>query len=460
MERICQWIDDNKDNMLQTLRRWIAIPSLKAEAAEGAPFGKEVRRALDAALHDGETMGFAIRDLEGYAGDIRMGPMDTDPLAILAHLDIVPVGDSWTVDPFAGVIDGDRFIGRGAVDDKGPAVAALYAMKAVQAAGIPLKREVRLILGCDEESGMEDIAYYLKHHDLPKEGFSPDAQYPVINTEKGILGLNLTAPPAADGLTAKRINVGERRNVIPGTASALIEGDEALCDHINSLAREMAVAVEADMTADGIELKAKGVAGHSSLPETAKNAIGELLLMLRALGATGPLKALTDMVGVEYDGDSLGIACSDKTSGALTCNIGVLRYDSNGFYAELDIRFPLLCDGKRAAEMVQLAFGDTMTVETASYKEPHHVPPGSKLVTALLDAYHIQTGRAKECIAIGGGTYARCLKEGVAFGATFPEEEEVAHQADEYIRIDTLMQSVKIIARAIILLAGREGTDA
>lgn len=459
MDRICRWIDNHKDDIIHTLQRWIAIPSIKGEPAEGAPFGREVGRALDAALRDGESMGFATRNLEGYAGDIRMGPPDADPLAILTHLDVVPAGDGWTADPFTGAADGDRVFGRGASDDKGPGVAALYAMKAVMEAEIPLKREVRLILGCDEETGMGDMAYYKERHDLPGEGFSPDARYPVINTEKGILGLKLTAPPAEEGLIVKRIAVGVRRNVIPGAASALIEGGEALCGHINSLAREMAVAVEADMAADGIELKARGVAGHASLPELAKNAIGELLLMLRALGVKGPLKTLADTIGAEYDGSSLGIACSDRTSGALTCNLGVLRYDQNGLYAELDIRFPLLCDGKRVAEMVQSAFGDAVDVRTMIYLAPHHVPENSGLVTALLDAYHTQTGRPKECLAIGGGTYARCLEEGVAFGAAFPEEVEVAHQADEYIRIDSLMQSAKIIARAIVLLAGEEGTQ-
>jgi len=459
MEKICQWIDEHKDEIIQTLQSWISVPSLKADAAEGAPFGKETRRILDMALGDAEAMGFATRDLEGYAGDVRMGPLDQDPLAILTHLDIVPVGDGWTVDPFAGVVDGDRILGRGSVDDKGPGVAALYAMKAVLESGVPLKREVRLILGCDEETGMGDILYYTNRVGMPREGFSPDAMYPVINTEKGQLGIRLTAPATGDGLKVKRIAVGERRNVIPGKASALIDGDEALCARINSLAKEMAVAVEAEMAEGGVLLKAKGIPGHASLPEIAKNAIGELLLMLRALGVQGPLKALADNVGVEYDGDSLGVACSDQTSGALTCNLGILRYDENGLYAELDIRFPLLCDGKRVLETVKAAFAGMLNAEEASYSAPHHVSPNSKLVTALLDAYHTQTGRPKECMAIGGGTYARCLAEGVAFGATFPEEEEKAHQADEYIRIETLMLNVKIIARAILLLAGREGAE-
>ena len=459
MEQICQWIDDHKEDMLKTLQRWIAIPSLKGEAEENAPFGKEVRHALDVALKDGRDMGFAVRDLKGYAGDISMGPRGNDALAILAHLDIVPVGDGWTVDPFGGVIDGGRIIGRGTSDDKGPAVAALYAMKAVLESAKPLKREVRLILGCDEESGMEDMQYYRQHADMPKEGFSPDAMYPVINTEKGLLALALKAAPAQDGLQVKKIAVGERHNVIPGKASAVIEGDKALCEHINKLAKEMLVSVEAEMSGDDILLSARGIAGHASMPENAKNAIGELLLMLRAIGVQGPLKTLADAIGVEYDGDSLGICCQDKTSGALTCNLGILRYDENGLHAVIDIRYPLLCNGEMLAQTVQATLGDAFTVEVEGLHKPHHVSEHSELVTALLDAYYLQTGRTRECIAIGGGTYARMLEEGVAFGALFPGEAETAHQADEYMNIDTLIQSAKIFARAIVLLAEQKETE-
>ncbi len=459
MDQICQYIDNHKDELIQTIQRWVAIQSLKGEAAEGAPFGQAVKQALDTALSDGQAMGFATRNLEGYAGDISMGPVGVNPLAILAHLDIVPVGDGWSVDPFAGVVQEDRIIGRGVADDKGPAVAALFAMKAVLQSGRSLKREVRLILGCDEESGMGDMKYYIANHDMPREGFSPDAAYPVINTEKGMVGIKLTAPAAAQGLKVKKIAVGERHNVIPGNASAVIEGDEAMVGQINSLAREMSVAVKAEPTAEGILLSAKGIAGHASMPQNARNAIGELLLMLRALGVQGPLKALADFIGVEYNGNSLGIACSDKTSGALTCNLGILRYDEQGMYAELDIRFPLLCNGKMVAKIIESTFGDALKTEMISHSEPHHVSPRSKLVSALLDAYHTQTGRPAECIAIGGGTYARCLQEGVAFGATFPEDEDTAHQADEHLKIETLMQNVKIMARAILMLAGEQETE-
>ncbi len=455
MQDLSTIIDELRDDMTKTLRRWIQIPSVKGEPAPGAPFGAEVRRALDVALEDAKAMGFEVRNFDGYAGDVRMGPLGVEPLAILAHLDVVPAGDGWKVDPFGAEIDGDRMYGRGTSDDKGPAVAALYAMYALKKAGVPLKREVRLILGCDEESGWECMKYYTAHCDMPKTGFSPDASYPVINTEKGMLGISLHAPYAKDGLYVKEINVGERTNVIPGVATALVAGDAAFCEHVNQLAGDMHIQVEAEARPGGMTLlTSSGVPGHAAFPEEAKNAIGQLLIMLRALGVSGALRTLADQIGMEYDGLGLGIRCKDETSGSLTCNLGILRYnEQDGLYATLDIRYPILCSHQALSKCVRDALAG-IDVTVTSQKDPHHVAPNSKLVTALLDAYHEVTDRPRECIPTGGGTYARVLEEGVAFGSQFPEDEELAHQAGEYISLNALMLNLRIFARAIEKLQG------
>ncbi len=445
METVHQMIEENKTELIETLKKWIRVPSVKGPAEPGAPFGGAVRKALETALADAKAMGFETRNFDNYAGDVRMGPLGVDPLGFLVHLE--------------GIVEGDRLVGRGASDDKGPAAAALYAMNAVKRSGVPLKREVRLIFGCDEESGWDDIAYYTAHCDMPRTGFSPDASYPVINTEKGLLVLELRAKAAADGLKVLNVSVGERHNVIPGVAAALIAGEAGDCDHINALAREMTLNVTARPAEGGIRLTAEGILGHAAYPEIARNAIGELLLMLRALGVTGALKTLADTVGLEYDGKGLGVAVRDDTSGPLTCNLGVLRYDENGLYAVLDFRYPLLAHSGRIVEAVGAALGSDIEVTITADKEPHHVAPNSELVTALLNAYHTETGRPRECVATGGGTYARCLEEGVAFGAAFPEDEDVAHHADEYILLDALIQNVRILARAVIDLGGGAEED-
>lgn len=447
-------IDQLQDKMNELLDRWLRIPSVRAEEIPGAPFGEETRKMLTVALNDAKAMGFDVRDFDGYAGDVRMGPEGQDPLGILAHLDVVPAGDGWDTDPFEPVVKDGRLYARGSGDDKGPAVAALLAMLAVKEAGIPLNREVRLILGCSEETSWDDMAYYKAHCDMPRTGFSPDASYPIINTEKGMLLVSLRSPYEKNGLV-RSIRVGERHNVVPGEAEAELNGDEALAARALEIAGKLGFEADA-VVADGIiQLHTLGATGHAAYPEAAKNALGELLLILKELGVTGGLRTLADTVGMEYDGLSLGIRCQDETSGPLTCNLGILHYDEeNGLYATLDIRYPILCDHKALSAALTAAVSDGLTATIDSQKEPHHVAPNSKLIQCLLDAYHEVTGLPRECLSTGGGTYAKCLDEGVAFGCVFPGEEELAHQANEYITLDSMMKNVRIIAHAIEKLAG------
>lgn len=445
-----QIIDGFKQEMLDTLSRWINVPSVKGEEAPGAPFGVEVRRALDVALADAEAMGFSVRNFDGYAGDVRMGPEGVEPLAILAHVDVVPAGDGWSTDPFQAVVKDGKIYGRGTSDDKGPAVAALYAMYALKKAGVPLTREIRLILGCDEESGWGCMHHYLEHCDMPKAGFSPDANFPVINTEKGMLHLSVRGAYHKGGLV-KEISVGERCNVVPGSAVATVYGDEALCARAEDFAREQGYDLKAQAQADGTALlTVTGVPGHAAFPEGARNALGQLLVVLKALGAEGSLAVLADRVGAEYDGLSLGIRCKDEASGPLTCNLGILRYnEQDGLYATLDIRYPILCDHKALTRCIEAALAPEVSVTVDSQKDPHHVSPHSKLVKDLLDAYHEVTGLPREAVSTGGGTYARVLEEGVAFGSVFPGEEELAHQADEYMPVDSLVKNVQIFVYAL-----------
>lgn len=455
MDQLSTILEQLKPAMTETLRQWIRTPSVKGEAEPGAPFGRDVRHMLDKALADCEALGFPTKNVDGYAGhaDLGEGPTE-DALAILAHLDVVPVGDNWTKEPFGAAMKNGYMFGRGTSDDKGPAVAALYAMAAVRKAGIPLKRKVRLILGCDEESGWEDMKYYAAHETLPEMGFSPDADYPVINIEKGQLALRLNASPAKDGLQILRFYTGDRTNVIPGTATALVAGGDELIEKAKAVGKQHNWPVSARRTNEGIEITCEGIPGHAAYPEGGRNAIGQMLVILSALGAEGPVKTLADTIGTTYWGENLGAYVEDQMSGKLTCNMGIIRVDKEKVYATLDMRCPVLADhGQITASIRRHLPGFEVTV--AESKEPHYVPEESELVQGLLDAYHDVTGLEKKALAIGGGTYAKVLRQGVAFGASFPGDPEVAHQADEHIRMESLYQSMNIFAKAIVNLAGK-----
>ena len=451
MKKLEEILKSCEDEMLQTAQEWIRIPSVKGEPAENAPFGQHTREALDSALSVCKKLGFEVDDVDGYAMHAEMGEgSEQDALAVLCHLDVVPVGDGWTMDPFCGTIADGKLYGRGACDDKGPAAAALYAMKAVKELGIPLKRRVRLILGVDEETGSADMEYYKKARIMPRQGFSPDAAYPVINIEKGRVALELTGENDQSGLKVLQFNVGERFNVIPGNASALVEGGEELIERVNRLSLDFPVGATAENGA--VRLTTRGIPGHAAMPEGGRNAICQMLLVLKALGVKGALAELADQIGMTYYGEGLNIAMEDQISGKLTCSMGIIRVDEKKVYATLDLRCPVLCDLPSIPRLAQMELHH-LTVHCASSHPAHHVPASSTLVRSLLSAYEETTGLKGEAIAIGGGTYAESLEEGVAFGAQFPDDAEMAHQADEYITVESLKKNMRIFANAIIKLA-------
>ena len=251
-------------DMIETLQRWIRVPSVRADrSADNAPFGAQVRRALDTAMADIRRLGMEPRDIDGYCCDAEIGAGE-ETVAVLAHLDVVPEGDGWEHDPYGGEIIDGRLIGRGTSDDKGPGVAALFAMKAILDAGIPLKRKCRLILGCDEECGMQDLEYYEEKIGLPAMGFSPDANFPLINTEKGIMQMKLDAPLADERLMS--IACGTRANVVPGTAVAVLAGDwrEQAADAFD--VEDEDCAIETELVGGNTKVVVTGVPAHASTP--------------------------------------------------------------------------------------------------------------------------------------------------------------------------------------------------
>ena len=444
-------IDSYADEYAAMLSRWVSVPSVKGEPDDGAPFGADVRRMLDMAMVDCETFGLLTHVYDGYACDATLGDEDRETIAVLAHLDVVPVGDGWHYPPFGAQRVGDRIYGRGTGDDKGPAIAALFAMRAIREAKVPLKRSIRLILGCDEESGWEDMEWYCDHAKMPDVGFSPDASFPLINTEKGMIHTFVRGKLAKTGLQVKRLSVGERLNVIPGESCALAEGGAELAERVRAWAEKTGLPCEAEVTPEGVLLKAHGIPGHSAYPFECRNANGMLLLLLRELGVEGALKTLADAYPLEWNGTALGIACEDELSGPLTCNMGILRIEGDDVVASLDCRCPVSADLDALVAQIR-AHLPGMKLEGLSTKEPHHVPADSELVTSLLAAWHEETGLPAIPESTGGGTYAKVLKQGVAFGAGFPGDEDLAHQADEYVEIPKMIKACKIYANALLRL--------
>lgn len=439
-------------DMTETLARWVRVPSVRAErSAENAPFGAQVRRALEVAMEDMARLGMNPRDVDGYCCDAEIGTGD-EVIAVLAHLDVVPEGEGWHHDPYGAEIVNGRMVGRGTSDDKGPGVAALFAMKAIVDAGIPLRRRCRLILGCDEECGMQDLEYYEQKIGLPAKGFSPDAEFPLINTEKGIMQMKLDAP--MDDARLLKIACGTRCNVVPGTATALLAGDwrEAAAEAFQ--VEDEDCQIETALEDGNTRLTVTGVPAHASTPEKGKNAAKMLLAVLHRLEIGGaPVALLDEAAGEGDEGVGLGIAGSDAVSGRLTINLGLLSAGDGKISVTFDCRYPVFFSDETIGATVQKRLapaGFVMEPQHASH--PHHVPESSELVKKLMDVYNGITGEQARPFAIGGGTYARHLQEGVAFGMLFQGEPELAHQADESIDLANFAKAARIYAYAIVAL--------
>jgi succinyl-diaminopimelate desuccinylase len=309
------------------------------------------------------------------------------------------------------------------------------------------------------------MQYYKSKLPAPDYGFSPDAEFPVINIEKGGLGLLLTGCAEGGGeFPIVSMHAGERANVVPGAATATLstagQGFAELKARADAAATAHGFALTCEMgPGETAVLTATGSPAHASMPELGKNAAGMLLIALKEMKAGGPLykaiSALADKLGLAHDGENLGIKISDEESGALTCNLGLLRGDKNRITAQLDIRYPLSADEERMCGRAALALSGTgISLSKLSSHPPHHVPKEHKVVKGLLKVYAETTGLPGYAFSIGGGTYSRTMPNTVAFGFNFPGDTDTCHMPDEYVDIEKLMLSVKIFARAIAELAG------
>ena len=409
----------------------VRIDSSQADPLPGKPFGEGAAQALRRFLLLAESFGFATRNYDNYVGEVIFG--SGEPFAILCHLDVVPAGSGWTHDPFGGEIADGKIYGRGATDDKGPAVICLYCLKALKDAGFAPARTIKLIAGCNEETGWKCIEHYNACAEMPKEGFSPDADFPVIYAEKGILHVRLDYPLADAPFTALR--GGERENMV--------------CDYARAegAAFDPARGEKYGVTAEGDGIAAHGRAAHASTPEAGENAL-EKLLRYFAEESEGAARVVADL----FD-DRLGLRQLRDETGSLTLSPDVASYREGVLSVLADIRYPASMRREEILGRLE-ELGVPCTVLHA--QAPLLSEKEGALVSTLRRVYEQETGQAAEPIAIGGGTYARALERGAAFGPAFPGEPSTIHQKDEYISLDNVRRLLRIYCAAIRALTEGE----
>ena len=462
MTRLDEIVTTRRQAMIGDLREIVGVESVKGPAQPGAPFGPAISTALELMLAKGAAMGLIPKNLDGYAGHLEFGS-GAEIIGVLVHLDVVPAGEGWEHPPFGGAIENGRLYSRGAVDDKGPAIACLHALAAMREAGLQPKKRIRLILGGDEESGWDCMKHYLAHEECPAFGFSPDAEFPLIMAEKGHVNIELSRGWTDESAAQARIvsiKGGTRSNTVPESCRAVVAAPSERSQEIQALLSAFGSdSLTLDTDGDKLIIDVQGLAAHASQPEQGINAIGRLCLALRALQPVlskeqgDVLEVLGGRIGLTHDGAGLDIACCDGVSGALTLNLGLIDWSGEGVRAVLDVRYPVTADSGwlvgRAAMAVQ---GSGLVATVKSLIPPLHVPVEHPLVIKLMKVFAEKTGSTAPPIAIGGRTYACAIGTGVAYGPIFPGCPEVAHQHDEYIGLDELVLCARIYAAAMAAL--------
>lgn len=460
-EIIKKYFEENKDGLIADIKKLVKINSEKKEAKENMPFGEGTYIALKEALNIAKEMGFKTKNYENYVGTIDFN--EEEPcLDILAHLDVVPAGEGWSItDPYEPVVIDDKIYGRGSSDDKGPAICALYAMKAVKDLEIPLRKNVRLILGTDEESGSKDIEYY---YNIEKEApmtFSPDASFPVINTEKGGLQSCIYKTFEEDKAVPRiiSINSGNTINVIPSKAEVVIEGasKEYIENECKKCSERTNIKFNIKEQNNNIYIEALGTSGHASSPAKANNAATGILNLLSNMEFS-PSEGFNSICSLaklfphgDYLGESLGIAQKDNVSGELTISLDILSYDVGRLEGKFDSRCPICANDDNMKNIIEKKCKElNLDFKKSNMYPAHHVPSDSEFVRTLIKCYEEYTGKKGECVAIGGGTYVHSLKNGVAFGCSMPGTDNKIHDANEFAIVDELILSAEIFTQVII----------
>ena len=442
-----------RPQMVAALQRLVHRRSVEADPLPGKPFGEEVDACFAEALTLCHELGFETTDMDRYIGWCEIGTGD-EMVAVLGHLDVVPEGEGWHHPPYAAEIEGGRLYGRGAIDDKGPVVASLFALKAIRDLGIPLNRRVRLLFGLNEETNDRDVLYYKAHGgEIPVLGFTPDGEYPLINGEKGILNESYAVQLHQTGAwQLNRVQGGVAGNVVPDYACAVLTAPAGA-----SLPEAEHITVTA--IPGGYQVEAVGVSAHGSHPEQGENAIGRLVCYLDRLPLEGDAKQavhfLAEKLGTDPYGERLlGHRLEDALSGPMSCNWGLIEGDAQHLWVKLNYRYPVTMERADCQPAVQAAFEAAgWALDGQVHKEKLYYPAETPLVSALLEVYRDATGDNAPPKCIGGGTYAKMLPNVVAFGPLFAGDPVTEHQPDECIDLERLVQNAQIIANAIVKLA-------
>jgi succinyl-diaminopimelate desuccinylase len=453
-----------KDEILNSTQELIKIKSVAGESKPGMPYGEGPAQALDKVLEVANGLGFNTTNLDGYIGYAEFGQGDLY-VAILAHVDVAPEGDGWTYRPYGGEIHDGKIYGRGCIDNKGPAISALYALKALKDSNLSTSKKVRVIFGTNEEKGTgDDVEHYLEKEGPPVSGFTPDGEFPAVFAEKGALAFDiakdLERKPSAVEIVS--IQSGTAPNIVPNKAIAEIRtlNPASIVSDCERFANETRYNITATQKNGSAVVTSVGLAAHGSMPYNGKNAAMQLIAFLGTLNLSrsdmkNAIDFLNAKIDMETDGRSFGLAMEDEPSGNLTFNVGIVNATDEHIALTLDIRYPVT----HTSNEVMGIFNHT--IEGTGFKidnfkvdlKPLYYPKDTLLIRTLTGVYNRETGRNDSAIATGSGSYAKQMPNIAASGPLMPGQVNVVHQSNEYIAISDLMNMTRIYAQDIYELA-------
>lgn len=484
-------LEQNNDQMIEALQAVLRFCSEQAEpvtTAEGEvyPFGQGVQDAFESVLALGHQMGFETFDADHYGGHIEwkgtgkpvlnengetLRYEEPRVMAILGHLDVVPAAGGWTFDPYGGEVRDGIIYGRGTTDDKGPVISCLFAMKALKDAGFVPQDTIRLILGLDEETGWVGMDHYFSQVEKPDYGITPDADFPLVNGEKGIMVFEFAkkfAKSQVKGLELRSLKGGTAANSVPDACRAVVRNQkDADYSQIKEMAASFREKTGYKLYAKGIgkslELTAAGVNAHGAQPHLGLNAVSVMMQFLGKLNFVSDdqndfIAFYNDYIGFNLNGEKLGIDFEDQKSGKLVFNVGIAEMDPEAGKLTINVRYPVTM----TAEPVYEGFSEVLEKYNFGLVKIKDQPPifkdtDSPMVKLLVDIYRKHTGDYEtEPMVIGGGTYARAADNILAYGAAFPGDPDLMHQKDECLSVERLKQMTKIYAEAIYKLTSRD----
>lgn len=463
MRTLNDQVNSLKEDLIRETQAILRIKSVQEEAQPGKPFGSGIDQALKAALALAEKLGFSTINLDGYIGFAEYGAGE-DYIGILGHLDVVPAGDGWNYPPYGAEIHEGRIYARGAVDDKGPTIAALFGLKAIKDLGLPLSKKVRIIFGTDEETGSREISRYLQTERPPLAGFTPDGQYPIIYAEKGLTIFDLEkelATPPSGPQEIKYIQGGQRANMVPDYAEAGIQTSDnpGLIKIAEEFAKKSGYDIQAEEKSGLVVVSSVGFGAHGSLPQLGKNAIMQLFAFLGSLPLGNSdlgdfIHFMNENAGFDVYGQSFGVGLSDQVSGRLSFNVGIVQMADGKIAMTLNLRYPVTLHLEDMMGPIEERLAGTgINIANFQHHRPLFFPADHPLIKTLESVYQSQTGQEATLLAIGGGTYAKAMPNIVAFGPIFPGQPDLDHQPNEFMSVEDLAANARMYAQAIYALA-------